>query len=273
MPADAPVASLRVYSAEVDGAVGTIAVPVRDQLNAATAMSFWQADLSSWLAPGARVARHIIQGNILPMQRNEAVQRMEGDWLVFVDDDMVFDSDAIKRLVFSWSDLGDPMAILGGLCFRRMPPHQPTMYMREHPDSGAYNFLESWSADIVEVDATGCAFLLIPKGVFEAIAETPLPPLGIRRLMPRPPEFFVWSNGIGEDLRFCQDAKRAGARIFVDTTIEIGHMTESMVDVRSYWASIAERTTELEGVRREINDRMGLPTLTSAEARSRLGWT
>jgi hypothetical protein len=247
---------------------GTLAIPCRDHVNAATVTSLLMTDYS-WLPPGVSVNRLILQGGILTMQRNEAVQRMEGDWLLFIDDDMVFEPGDIGRLVATREQYD--LDIVGGLCFRRSAPHQPTLYMREGPESGGYNFLEDWDDDIVEVDATGLAFAIIHKRVFESIAGTEMPPLDVR-VGGRPPSFFRWGSTFGEDLAFCQDAKAAGCSIWVDTRIEIGHVAERIITKRDYWAQIAVRSPGDEYMRREVNDKMGLPTLGWEQAKEKLGW-
>ena len=265
-----PGSSLRVFSADdPDGdVIGTVAIPVRDHLNAATVTALLGTNWK-FVPAGRSVMRKIIQGGILTMQRNEAVQRMQGDWLVFIDDDMVWEPDAIARLVATRDEMD--LDIVGGLCFRRSSPFQPTLYMRENPDSGPYNFLEKWDTDVVEVDATGMAFVLIHKRVFERIAKSSMPLLE-ERLALGMPEFFSWRGKFGEDLRFCQDAKAAGCSIFVDTRIRIGHVAEVEIGYPNFIQEIALRGADVEQARRELNDGMGLPTLTAAEAKEILGW-
>ncbi len=248
--------------------VGTICFPVRDHLAAATTTALVGTDLHSWIPPNASISRQIIQGNNLVLSRNEAIQRMRGDWLVFIDDDMVWAADAVKNLVQAAQE--NDLDILGGLCFRRSAPFQPTLYMREQATSGAYNFLEDWSSDIVEVDATGMAFIYIHKRAFEKIAGSPMPPLEVRDRQ-GPPNFFRWEGQLGEDLRFCQDAKAAGLRIFVDTRIEIGHVAEIIVRKREFLTELALREPEMYALRRKVNDAMGLPTVAPGEALAELG--
>lgn len=241
--------------------VGTISTPVRDHLNAATATALMHNNWS-WIPPGKFVSRSIIQGNILPLQRNAAVQRMAGDWLMFIDDDMVWKPEAIAQLVASRDEVDAD--IMGGLCFRRSAPYQPTMFMRESPTSGAYNYLEDWDTDVVEVDATGMAFVIIHKRVFEMIIGSPMPPYAVRARM-NPTEFFRWTGLFGEDLQFCQDAKAAGARIFVDTRVEIGHISEIEVNRRAFLKEHLlrfEEQPEIIRERRRVNTKMGLPTLS-----------
>src|SRR6478752_160362 len=90
----APQPSMDVFSMKRKGTVlGTVCVVSRDQINAQTVTSIVMTDFS-WLPKGSTVNHVIIRGSILTSQRNEAVQRMEGDWLMFIDDDMVWEPDA-----------------------------------------------------------------------------------------------------------------------------------------------------------------------------------
>lgn len=270
-----PLAQVELMTARSpEEPLGTIAFMVRDHLNSATVRSLMQTD---WSFVGAEsgMDRVLIQGNVLPLQRNEAIQRMRGHFILFIDDDMTWEPNAIGRLVDSFFELDhqfDEPIMLGALCFRRAAPYAPTMYMRIEKDRGPFNFLEKWETDIVEVDATGCAFLLIPKTAIEAMAETEMPPYEERIKMQGPPEFFTWTGKMGEDLRFCTNARAKGVRIFVDTRIEIGHVAEVEIRREHFLTEIAKRSEADEQQRREANDSMGLPTMTAAEAREILGW-
>lgn len=275
-----PLATLTEWSARAaNEPEGTIALPVRDHVNAATMMSLMYTDWS-WLSD-ARLDQLIMQGSILTMQRNEAVQKMRGEYLIFIDDDMVFPPDSIARLVGAYHELLDASLndgadlgpfMVGGLCFRRTPPYQPTLYMREQPTSGQYNFMEEWNDGFVEVDATGMAFILIPANVFGAIAGTPVPSFETRQKLGGLPSFFRWDKNFGEDLQFCQDAKAAGVRIFVDTRIEIGHIGEVQIGRKHFHQALAERSMPEYAQRMIVNKRMGLPTVSPTKARKVLGW-
>ena len=137
--------------------------------------------------------------------------------------------------------------------------------MRERADGGMYNFLERWDSDIVEVDASGMAFMVIHKRVFEKIAGSKMPPYE-ERLKIGPPQFFKWVGVLGEDLRFCQDAKAAGCRIFVDTRIKIGHVAETVITERDFLMELALRDRTLVRERRKANKRMGLKTVSPVQA-------
>ena len=276
-----PLAELEVMSTRhTQEPFGTIAFVVRDYMNTATVRSLLQTDWS-FVKGESGIKREIISGNILPLQRNEAVQRMQGEFIIFIDDDMTWQPDAIGELVDTWFDLDhqlDEPLIMGGLCFRRTPPYAPTLYMRKNPTDGPYRFLEKWDTDIVEVDATGMAFVLISKSAINAIAtqmngeDTEMPPFELRDRMAAPPAFFNWTGRMGEDLRFCQDAKAAGVRIFVDTRIKVGHLGEIEVGHEHFLQQIAMRPEALERQIIETNSEWGLPTLSSVEAKKELGW-
>lgn len=265
----APTTDLSVIGTDFgESAIGTVSIPVRDHINAATATSLLHSDWS-FLGKDEHIERFIVQGNILTLQRNESVQRMRGDWLLFIDDDMVWAPDAIGKLLAARDDIDAD--IIGALCYRRSTPHQPTMFMREQPTSGGYNYLEDWADDIIEVDATGMAFCLIHKRAFEKIAGTPMPPYSLRKAL-GPSGFFRWDGVLGEDLQFCQDAKQAGCRIYVDTRIEVGHMAEVEVRKKHFLIESLQRSDVEQRARQSLNDRMGLPTLTPARIREQLGW-
>lgn len=258
---------VRFDSRRVDEEViGSIAIPVRDHLASAMVTSLLGSDLT--FGP---VDRAVIQGNLLHLQRNEAVQRMRGDWLFFIDDDMQWNPGQIRQLVATREQFD--FDVLGGLCFRRAAPHQPTLYMREHEGNGPYNFLESWEKDVIEVDATGMAFCIIHRRVFEGIARRQGEVFGSweeRMARPSPPSFFRWEGIKGEDILFCELAKEAGFRIWVDTRNEIRHLSEIAVGHRDFLRELAFRPDDVIEARRSINDKMGFPTLTREDAREKL---
>lgn len=209
------------------GKVGTIGLVTRDRINAATVMSL----LSLQQPPGVDVVMNT--GNVLPFQRNHIVQNMGGDWLLFIDADMVFQPDALMRLLDTRRDLEDAGRrpdIVGALCFRRTPPHEPTLLLRDKPGEGPYHVMADYPEAVVEVDATGMAFALIDRRAFELLAGgAPMPPLEERLTGKFPAEFFRWHGNLGEDIRFCHDLKAAGGSIWVDTRVKTKHIFEHQI--------------------------------------------
>jgi hypothetical protein len=271
-----PASTVKVYTSDLSRKgenIGTIAMCVRDHVNAATFMSALTNDWS-WLGPGKGVQWLTVQGSMLVLQRNECLKQMEGKWILFIDDDMTWRPQQIGQLVTAWEETQaqfDEPIIMGGLCHRREPPHDPTMYARDSRYEGKYRFMETWTGDVVEVDATGLAFVLIPITALEAITGATWPNKETRMLYQSPP-IFEWTAHMGEDLRFMQVAKNAGCRIFVDTRNKIGHVAEVQVDHASFLEYIARRSRDDEDMVRAINDKHGLQTMTADEAKEQLGW-
>lgn len=247
--------------------VGTIAICTRDSLSAQTAIS-WRMDKGTYLGPGEYALTYIVQGNVLVFQRNQCVRDMDGDWLLFIDSDMVFQPGTIADIIQTREKYD--FDILGGLCHQRMPPYQPTVYRRVAEEHHGYTFLETWpEGAAIEVDATGMAFCLIHKRVFDRILEantgSPMPPREQRLLMP-PPPFFRWEGEYGEDFDFCQQAKASGSRIYVDTTIEIGHVGPKTFTRDDFLREVAFRPPESQAFREKQLADVGERALTQGEA-------
>jgi hypothetical protein len=57
----------------------------------------------------------------------------------------------------------------------------------------------------------------------------------------------------------------------VDTRIEVGHVSEVIINHHHFLMELAQRDEDLVAMRREVNDGMGLPTVTREEAMKELG--
>ncbi len=164
--------------------------------------------------------------------------------LFWIDDDMVYPSNALKRL------LAHDKPIVGGLCHDRRHPYKPVIaryFDRSWGcDEGAYGWLFDYpDNELIEVDATGGAFLLVKREVFEEVREGEIVSSPNRSwTLPGGEEaqnadrlaYHEWwtpipeKHGNAEDLAFCWRAQRAGYAIHVDTGLDIGHVGEVVVD-------------------------------------------
>ena len=150
--------------------------------------------------------------------RNESIekaQKLGVDWIIFIDDDMVCRPDHIVRLIQRDKD------ICGGLCVLKTWPYNPTVKQwrnqgeqvcGETADKDGFYQMDFNIGDLVECDATGSAFLLIRMSVFDKM-EKPYFRYGVLR-----------DESMGHDYHFCKAAKKVGFRIFVDTSVQIGHL-------------------------------------------------
>ena len=259
--------------------VGTVAMITRDHVAAQTAISLLMTDYS-FLKQGEFIKKYIIQGNVLVFQRNETIGRMQGDWVLLIDSDMTWQPSDIKTLVETREKFD--LDIVSGLCFQRGDPYQPTMYISaeraplvEGRTWSGYTFLEQWEEDsAVEVDATGMAFCLIHKRVFDRILMQKtgegFPEWEERERM-IPPPFFRWDGEKGEDFRFCEEAKASGSRIFVDTSVKVGHIGQQIITEETFLREIAFRKDYEQSFREQQLEGVGYKALTREEARQKLG--
>lgn len=139
-----------------------------------------------------------------------------------LDDDMVPPPDTVTRL------LARDLPIVGALCHSRAAPYQPILYRRHGPaPEDGFGFVYDYPrGELIEVDGTGAAALLVKREVFESVGRR----FGAGRW---------WAtdhpvgSGAGEDLSFCARAKECGFGVYVDTSLEVGHLGEVTIDSRT----------------------------------------
>ena len=135
--------------------------------------------------------------------------------LIMLDTDQIYPPGTIPRLI------SHRLPIVGCVVHRRYPPFDPILLKGK---LGDYDSMDDWTeGDLVEVDATGTGCLMFDMQVFR---DMPRPWFRFRHLES--------GEGIGEDIGFCSDLREAGHRIFVDTSIQCGHLTTLCVDKNTY---------------------------------------
>lgn len=159
--------------------------------------------------------------------RDSAVDfaRREGfTHVLFLDADMIWPSDLLVRML---RHAADPLAIVCGLYVMRGEPYSPVAMTGRFRDEGSqvdqfFHVLE-YATDIVEVDVVGMGCCLIPLAVLDAIG-------------PRP--WFEYKNddqgwpAVTEDVPFCLKAKDAGYHVYLDPTVQCGHIDTMIRDER-----------------------------------------
>jgi len=146
--------------------------------------------------------------------RNNLVERALAEGcthLIMMDVDQVYHPRTIPQL------LSHRLPVVGCLVHRRYPPFDSLMLrVVEGPEFNRYDSIDEWKeGELVEVDATGGGCLMFDTQVF--------------RKMPRP-WFRDDREGVGEDIALCQDLKAAGYKIYVDTSVPAGHLTNMIVN-------------------------------------------
>lgn len=156
-------------------------------------------------------------------------------WLLMIDADMSWEPDAVDRLLHAADRKLRP--IVGGLCFAQDGKGvKPTLYRLTNDTLDMEPIRDYPRGELVQVDATGAAFMLIHRSVFAGMKEA-YGKRGDGSVNPYP--WFVEGSttksgwALGEDIAFCLRAKTLGIPIHVDCGTRIGHektviLTEEM---------------------------------------------
>jgi hypothetical protein len=147
----------------------------------------------------------------------ETALRTNCTHIIQCDADMQYPEETFPRLM---ALCNESRPIVGALCFRRYPPFTPVLMKGE---LGYYEPIWDWKKDeLLEVDATGTGCLMVHASVFKA--------------MPRPWFEFGEFEGrtVGEDIGFCAKARKLGFPIYVDTGLEVAHLTTMSITEGTY---------------------------------------
>jgi hypothetical protein len=174
---------------------------------------------------------HIRSGPRIASARNQIVRdflhnKPDAEWLLMLDTDMTFASDLVERMLNAADPVKTP--ILGALCFGGGYTEGifPTMYKMVGDTLGSVPDVPD--NQLVDVDATGAACLLVHRSVYEAMIGK----------FGEPQQWFVESvwNGreIGEDISFCLRAKLCGFTTRVHTGIHVGHARTKVIGINDW---------------------------------------
>lgn len=142
------------------------------------------------------------------------------DYLFMVDDDMLTPPDLFYKLVKHDVD------ICAALAFTRNPDHKPVIYQVTEgydpvtkKDYYMNHFVHNYPRNaLVECDAVGFGAVLIKTEILKKMEQP----------------YFMGLTGTGEDITFCYKAKKAGCRVFMDTSIKLGHLSSPIVVTEEY---------------------------------------
>lgn len=149
------------------------------------------------------------------------------DRLVIYEADMIPPKDALDRI----ATYGDEHDIVGSVYFKHQYPYQIMAW--NQPDPPYFEPLDREDArrminnpDLYEVGGVAMGLTAIHRRVLEnwdpdVPMWTPTPPL------------------VGHDLHFCNEARKQGFRVWFDTGLGCGHITERPVGY-SDWAAVSD---------------------------------
>lgn len=220
-----------------------VGVPARDTVMTGFAHSLAMMMGQSAVVPGLELRMVTSSGTLICDQRNQlaaAALRDGADWLLFLDSDMRFPPDTLLRLL----DRNTP--IVGCNYTTRRAPAEPIAFKSIKTLEKLYTAEESTGLE--ECAANGFGVMLIHTSVF---LRVPKPWFYIPYI---PDKDGNW----GEDVWFCNAARKEGFNIFVDHDLskEVKHIglreydyRDALLmrdDVRTEWeaeqASLASQT-------------------------------
>ncbi|KKL07472.1 hypothetical protein LCGC14_2585690, partial [marine sediment metagenome] len=144
--------------------------------------------------------------------RNHIVKQFldtDYEWLLMIDSDVVPPKNVLNLLKHN-------KKIVGAICMTATSEGIPyPVIMKKNKNKVGFR-IDRDIKPLMEVDATGCACLLIHREVLESI-KNPFR-LGYNK------DGIV--TEIGEDFDFCLKSKKAGYKVYVDTTLQCQHFRE-----------------------------------------------
>lgn len=150
------------------------------------------------------------EGYTIAENRSYLVAQAKGyDYLLFIDDDMIFPPDTLEKL------LAHKKEIVGVLSFSRMNPPVCTVEFLD-------NNLQPSEKELFEVKTVGAGVLLIDMMIF----NSPVNPMDKPYF-----SFEIYDFGMtkmGEDAWFCRQAKNKGRQIWCDPTIKVKHIGDCL---------------------------------------------
>lgn len=165
------------------------------------------------------------------------------EWLLFIDADMTFESTAVDQLLETVEAHPEKdIKILGGLCFAggRGNKAFPTLYTVQNPEEFSpdkpllmQRHMDYPEDELVKVNATGGAFIMIHREVLEEMA---------RKAPPSEPypwfkEYIQAGVPYGEDIFFGLRAGSLGFSTWVHTGVRVGHMKKYCLDEALFQAN------------------------------------
>lgn len=142
-----------------------------------------------------------------------SAQRVNADWLLFIDDDMTFPRETIERLV------GHDKDIVGVICSARVAPY---------PAIG--ELMEPRSEHLCRASQLGAGILLVRMSVFNRVPA----PWFKHQWGVEPASSQNQDGELSEDLYFIREARKHGIEVWCDRdlSVEIGHIGDQIFSVK-----------------------------------------
>lgn len=161
----------------------------------------------------ARAMPHVARNNLIEMAIGHGF-----DYLMFLDDDMLFNDIKLMTGFISYLEEHPEVDMIAPVAYMRAAPFYPCTFMDDPKNPPYYRLFTERDKGKIEVDAMTCACTLVR--------------VDLLRKMKKPWFEFktIGSEMIGEDIYFCQKAKRDhGATLICDTDQDVWHIGDNLL--------------------------------------------
>ena len=148
------------------------------------------------------------------------------DRVMWLDSDMIFDSDIVQRLS---SDMDEGREFVSGLYFTRKNPIKPVVYIETgYNDDGngkvtpyAHEFRDYPKDSVFECAGVGFGACMVTTDLLKAVYDQYGAP-------------FAPMPGFGEDLSFCRRVEEMGVKMYCDSRVKCGHVASLVITEDGY---------------------------------------
>ena len=163
-------------------------------------------------------------GGTIYKMRNAGIRcaKQQGcDAVLFIDADMTFEPDALERIV------SHDKPIVGGFCRKRRKPFGSVLY-RYVEELDQFTLIEAPEGDgLIEVDATGGAFLYVKMEVFDELERQGKPWFINKEIYEE--DCIRDEDFMGEDLYFFRQILETDYPVYVDLGLKVGHLAHAII--------------------------------------------
>jgi SAM-dependent methyltransferase len=170
------------------------------------------------------------------------------DYLLMLDDDMLVPHDLPIKL------MAHNKKVVGALYYQRGGVYRPVAMTQVGPDEYGESHFNFWSHNDPRIldypglhpaDVIGGGCMLFDTEVFERV--------------PKP--YFEWEKDVGTDIAICSKLRHLGYDVWLDTSIELGHVGDQEV-ITSRSIPIDRRMLQEEGeiLGKDLERYYGMPT-------------
>lgn len=143
--------------------------------------------------------------------RNSIIDNMEGEWVLMLDTDIIFEPDILARMLHKMEkyDIG----VLACMYPYKAYPYAPVMYGKAKRNKNTF-VLGDWDreVDVMQIHSAGAGCLLIKKPIIEQIKKAKQQPFDI-------------IEPFSEDISFFKRLEKLKIKAFCAPNIEIKHLT------------------------------------------------